>query len=59
LLDMRNFATSLALLPIAPLGVLVGVKIARIIEPTLFYRLVYLGMFLTGCKLVWDGFFKT
>jgi uncharacterized protein len=59
LLDMRNFATSLALMPIAPLGVLVGVKIARIIEPTLFYRLVYLGMFLTGCKLVWDGFFKT
>jgi uncharacterized protein len=56
LLDMRNFATSLALLPIAPLGVLVGVKIARRIEPTLFYRLIYLGMFLTGCKLVWDGF---
>jgi hypothetical protein len=22
----------------------------------LFYRLVYTGMFLTGCKLVWDGF---
>jgi uncharacterized protein len=56
LLDWRNFATSLALLPIAPLGVLVGVKIARRIEPTLFYRLIYLGMFLTGCKLVWDGF---
>jgi uncharacterized protein len=57
LLDTRNFATSLMLLPIAPLGVLVGVKIARVIEPTLFYRLIYLGMFLTGCKLVWDGFF--
>jgi hypothetical protein len=24
----------------------------------LFYRLVYIGMLLTGCKLVWDGFFK-
>jgi uncharacterized protein len=56
LLDTRNFATSLMLLPIAPLGVLLGVKIARVIEPTLFYRLIYLGMFLTGCKLVWDGF---
>jgi len=22
----------------------------------LFYRLVYAGMFLTGTKLVWDGF---
>ncbi len=57
LLDVRNFATSLMLLPIAPLGALVGVKIARRIQPTLFYRLVYAGMFLTGCKLVWDGFF--
>jgi uncharacterized protein len=56
LLDMRNFATSLALLPIAPLGVWAGIKIARRIQPTLFYRLVYLGMLLTGLKLVWDGF---
>lgn len=58
LLDLRNFATSLVLMPLAPLGVWLGVRIARRIEPTLFYRLVYLGMLLTGCKLVWDGFFK-
>ena len=56
LLDMRNFYTSLALMPFAPLGVWVGVRIARRIQPTLFYRLVYLGMFLTGCKLLWDAF---
>jgi uncharacterized protein len=56
LLDMRNFATSLALLPFAPVGVWVGVRIARHIQPTLFYRLVYVGMFLTGIKLVWDAF---
>jgi uncharacterized protein len=55
LLDTRNFATSLALLPFAPLGVWAGVRIARHIQPTLFYRLVYLGMFLTGIKLVWDA----
>jgi uncharacterized protein len=58
LLDLRNFATSLVLMPLAPLGVWIGVRIARKIQPTLFYRLVYLGMLLTGCKLVWDGFFK-
>jgi uncharacterized membrane protein YfcA len=57
LLDLRNMATSLALLPFAPIGVLVGVKVARRIEPKLFYRLIYAGMFLTGLKLVWDGFF--
>jgi uncharacterized protein len=58
LLDLRNFATSLVLMPLAPIGVWIGVRIARRIQPMLFYRLVYLGMFLTGCKLVWDGFFK-
>ena len=56
LLDTRNMATSLALLPFAPIGVLAGVRLAHHIKPTLFYRLVYAGMFLTGCKLVWDGF---
>lgn len=55
LLDMRNFATSLVLLPLAPIGVWLGVRLARRINPTLFYRLIRLGMFLTGCKLLWDG----
>ena len=56
LLDWRNMATSLVLLPIAPLGVWVGVRIARRIDPVWFYRFVYLGMLLTGLKLTWDGF---
>lgn len=56
LLDMRNFSTSLVLLPLAPLGVWVGVRIAKHIQPTLFYRILYVGMFLTGLKLIWDAF---
>lgn len=56
LLDLRNFFTSLVLLPLAPIGVWIGVRIAKRIKPYLFYKLVYVGMFLTGCKLVWDGF---
>ena len=56
LLDWRNFATSLVLLPLAPVGVWIGVRIARRINPVLFYRMLYLGMLLTGCKLLWDGF---
>ena len=36
---------------------LAGVRIARRINAVLFYRFIYAGMFLTGCKLVWDGFF--
>jgi len=56
LLDMTNMATSLALLPLAPVGVWIGVRVAHRIQPELFYRLIYVGMFLTGLKLVWDGF---
>ncbi len=56
LLDMRNLATSLVLLPLAPLGVWVGVRIARRIDQKLFYRFIYIGMFLTGVKLLWDAF---
>lgn len=56
LLDWRNFATSLVLMPLAPLGVFIGVRIAKRINAVLFYRFVYWGMFLTGCKLCWDGF---
>jgi uncharacterized protein len=55
LLDAKNFATSLALVPLAPIGVWIGVRIAKHIKPDLFYKLLYAGMFLTGCKLVWDA----
>jgi hypothetical protein len=57
LLDLRNMATSMVLLPFAPVGVFIGVRMAHRISPVLFYRMVYLGMLLTGLKLVWDGFF--
>ena len=56
LLDARNMSTSVVLLPFAAVGVWIGVRIARRINPSLFYRLIYLGMFLTGSKLLWDAF---
>jgi uncharacterized membrane protein YfcA len=55
LIDRTNLATSLVLLPIAPLGVWLGVYLARRIASTWFYRVAYTGMFLTGVKLLWDG----
>ncbi|MFZ9298522.1 MAG: sulfite exporter TauE/SafE family protein [Hylemonella sp.] len=58
LFSVRNLLTSLVLMPLVPLGVWLGVGLARRISPELFYRLVYFGLFLTGCKLVWDGFIK-
>ena len=56
LFDWRSLATSLVLLPLAPVGVWIGMRIARRINAVLFYRLVYVGMFLTGCKLIIDAF---
>jgi uncharacterized protein len=55
LVDLRNMATSLLLMPLAPLGVWAGVWLVRRVSSTWFYRLAYAGMALTGVKLLWDG----
>lgn len=55
LIDLRNMATSLVLMPLAPIGVWLGIWLAKRIEAAWFYRLAYLGMALTGAKLLYDG----
>lgn len=55
LIDVRNMSTSLVLMPLAPLGVWLGVWLTRRIASTWFYRVAYSGMFLTGAKLLYDG----
>ena len=55
LLDTRNLVTSAVLMPLAPLGVWLGIWATRRIASGWFYRLAYAGMFLTGVKLLWDG----
>jgi uncharacterized membrane protein YfcA len=55
LFDQRNLATSLVLVPLAPLGVWLGVWATRRIDATWFYRLAYSGMAAAGLKLLYDG----
>ena len=55
LIDRTNMASALLLLPLAPLGVWLGVWLARRIQSRWFYALAYAGMFATGSKLLWDG----
>jgi uncharacterized membrane protein YfcA len=55
LIDRTNLGTSVLLLPLAPLGVWLGVWLARRIHARWFYALAYAGMFATGVKLLWDG----
>ena len=55
LFDQRILLTSLALMPVAPLGVWLGIWATRRIDASWYYRFAYSGMFLTGAKLLWDG----
>ncbi len=56
LLDLRNFWTACLLMPFAGFGVWAGRKMAERMSPKMFYRLIYVGMFLSGSKLLWDAF---
>jgi uncharacterized membrane protein YfcA len=55
LFDLQNLFASLVLAPFTPIGVWIGVRIVRRIDPKLFYRIFVVGMLLTGTKLLWDG----
>ena len=55
LIDRANIATSVLLMPLAPLGVWLGVWLARRIAARWFYAVAYAGMFLTGAKLLSDA----
>jgi hypothetical protein len=54
-LSTSNMTTALVLLPLAPLGVWVGVWLHKRVSEAIFYRIAYLLLFGTGVKLVWDG----
>jgi len=53
--DQTNLMTSLVLMPLAPVGVKIGVWLLHRVSQALVYRLCYLFLFLSGCKLFWDG----
>jgi uncharacterized membrane protein YfcA len=54
-LSAGNLLTSLLLLPLAPVGVQMGVWLSRRMSDRVFYRLIYAMLAVTGGKLVWDG----
>lgn len=55
LFDSRNLLTSLVLMPLAPLGILMGVWLLRRMSQVVFYRIAYGTLILVGMKLLWDG----
>lgn len=54
-LDGSNLATSLVLLPLAPVGIVLGARLHHRIDETIFFRVVYASLVVLGAKLVWDG----
>jgi len=54
-LSFDNLATSAMLLPLAPLGIWMGLRLHRIVSDTVFYRIAHVFLLIAGVKLVWDG----
>lgn len=55
ILDTSRFATALVLLPLAPLGMWLGIRLHKIVPEKPFYRIAYILLFLAGCQLLWKG----
>ncbi|EAS43035.1 sulfite exporter TauE/SafE family protein [Photobacterium profundum] len=53
--DQTNLLTALVLMPLAPVGVKLGIKILHRVSQDLIYKLCYFFLFLSGSKLFWDG----
>jgi len=50
-----NLMTSLALSPLAPIGVLIGVYLHKRVSDRFFFAFVYLLLFAVGLRLIYDG----
>ena len=55
LLAPSNLMISLYLLPLAFISVLIGYFVQKRIPEKLFFNVVYVLLFLSGCKLIYDG----
>lgn len=54
-LEVENLKVSLLLMPVGLVGIALGVWLHTRINEVLFYRLVYIFLFFTGLKLLFDG----
>ncbi len=53
--NTANLSTSIMLLPLAALGIWLGYKLHHRLPEKLFFRIAYVLLFITGCKLIYDG----
>ena len=55
LFDARNVSTSIALAPLAPVGIWIGIALMRKVSEELFYRICYALLLVVGIRLLWEG----
>ena len=55
MLDATNLGTALILAPVAPIGIWLGVTFQKRLPEAIFYRICFTLIFLTGCRLAWQG----
>jgi uncharacterized membrane protein YfcA len=55
LFDSRNLSTSIALAPLAPVGIWIGIALMRRVSEDLFYRICYALLLVVGVRLLWEG----
>jgi uncharacterized protein len=54
-LSQGNLLTALALSPCAPIGMYLGIWLHGRVNPAWFFRIVYVAVFVSGLKLLWDA----
>lgn len=54
-LSPGNLATAMALAPVVPAGIWLGLRFHRMLSDRWFYRIVFAILTVTGLRLVWDG----
>lgn len=56
-LSLQNLLTSLVLLPLAPIGIRMGIWLQGRMSDRVFYRIIYVLLAATGLELVYEGLF--
>jgi uncharacterized protein len=53
--SLTNLGTSLILLPVAPVGVLLGHRLLHLVSQVWIYRILYVCLLVAGTKLMYEG----
>jgi len=56
MINIENLKLSFYLMPLVVFGVFIGYQLVKIIEEKLFYNIIYVLIFISSLKLIYDFF---